>query len=254
VEGGFASYNGLVVEVTCLRDRTISERADVAADGSFGFRAIPEGDYLVRVTTPYDAELANTITTVGPYTLPFEIRMPESRLQKPVQGTVPIRQLNHPPSRQIKKLLESGHKLVQDRRYSDAAERFREAARDAPDCLQARADLALTLFRMGALDAAAEEYRAALSLDPRNSMLHSNLGGVLAASKHFDEAAKESTVALKLDPRNARAHFVLGGLILQQQGPLPQAVSHLVAAGESVPSARKAVEKICAANRVKGCP
>src|SRR5205823_5483993 len=99
------------------------------------------GDYQVRVTTLYDDELATTLASIGPSSMPFEIRMPQGKLQKPASGSVSIRQLNHPPSKQVLKLLESGHKLVQGQQYNDAAERFREAAREAPDCMQAHADL-----------------------------------------------------------------------------------------------------------------
>jgi len=252
--GGTTSFTGMVVEVTNLRDRSVHERADVVSDGSFAFRGIPEGDYQVRVTSMYDDELANTITSVGPSPMSFEIRLPQSRMEKPGTGTVSIRQLNHPLSRQVKKLLESGHKLAQEQHYDDAAKRFREAAQDAPDCLQAHADLGLTLFRMGAWEGAVEEFRAAISLDPKISLLHSNLSGSLAALHRFDEAEKEALTALKLDSRNVRAHFVLGGILLQKKGGVSQGIAHLREAEDAIPSAKTAVEQVCAISHVAGCP
>jgi Flp pilus assembly protein TadD len=254
VEGGVDSYSDLVVEVTNVLDRSIRQHADVASDGSFGFRSIPEGDYQIRVLTLYEDELVTTMTSVGPSALPFEIRMPHAKLQKPVSGTISLQQLNHPPSKQVRKLLESGHRLIQDQNYADAAQRFSEAARDAPDCLQAHADLGMALSKMGAWESAAKEYRAAVSLAPKDSVLRSNLGAALAASNHLDEAETEAQTALKLDPRNPRAHFVMAGVVLRKRGPLTDAVSHLVAAQGTVPSARAAVEQICAANHVQGCP
>jgi tetratricopeptide (TPR) repeat protein len=254
IEGSTATYDGLVVEITNLRDRTIHEHADVSVDGSFSFRAIPEGDYEIRVITLYDNELASTVTSIGPTNSPLEIRMPQAKLQRPTSGTVSIQQLNHPLSKQVRKLLESGQKLIADQNYSSAAARFREAARDAPDCVQAHADLALALSRMQAWDAAAEEYRAAVALDPKSSILHSNLSAALASSKRFDEARSEATAALKLDPRNPRAHFVMAGVLLSNHEPVSRAMPHLVAAQDTIPSAKAAVEKICAAKRIEGCP
>jgi Tfp pilus assembly protein PilF len=227
---------------------------DVLADGSFGFRALPEGDYQVRVTTLYDDEITSSLISIAPGSPPFEIRLPQSKLSKPPAGSISLHQLNHPPSRQVQKLLESGQRLLHDQHYDDAAARLREATVDAPDCLQAHADLGLALSRMGQWDGAAQEYRAAVSLDPKNSMLHSNLGAALAATQHFDEAEVEIVTALKLDPRNPRAHFVMAGVLLRKHAPLAEALTHLLAAQDEVPSARTSIQKICAENRVAGCP
>src|SRR5262249_30751138 len=71
LDAGNASYIGLVVEVTNLQDRTIHDRADVSTDGTFWFRAIPEGDYQVRVLSLYGDEVASTVTGVGMFSMPF---------------------------------------------------------------------------------------------------------------------------------------------------------------------------------------
>jgi tetratricopeptide (TPR) repeat protein len=107
---------------------------------------------------------------------------------------------------------------------------------------------------MGAWDGAIEEYRAATSLDPKNSVWHSNLSAALASAKRFDEARNEASAALQIDPRNARAHFVMAGALLQTPGHLQEVVSHLVAAQDAFPSARTALEKLCAMKTLKGCP
>jgi Flp pilus assembly protein TadD len=86
------------------------------------------------------------------------------------------------------------------------------------------------------------------------SALHSNLSVALASANHLEEAQKEALEALKIDPRNPRAHFVLGGILIQTHGPMDQAIAHLVAAQDTLPSARSAVQRICAAKPVKGCP
>ena len=253
-EGNLGSYSGLIVEVSNLRDHSVQGRVDVASDGSFNFRAIPDGDYQVRVVTVYGNELASTVTAVGPSSMPFEFRMPSPQLSKPGSGTVSVEQLKHPLSKQVRKLLAAGHRLAKEQHYGEAVARFQEAAKDAPDCMQVHAELGMAFSRMGAWDDATAEYRTAVALEPRNSMLHSNLGAALAATDRIDEAEREAQVALKMDSANPRAHYVLGSIILRRRGALAEAVSHLVVAQDVIPSAKAAVEKICSSKRLASCP
>jgi tetratricopeptide (TPR) repeat protein len=254
--GTQASYDGYVIEINNLVDRTIREHADVSSDGNFVFRAIADGDYMVSVLSMYGSEITSTIASVGPAStgLPCEIRLPQPKLQKPISGTVSLQQLSHPLTKQVRKLLDSGQKLMADRHYGDAAVRFREAAQDDPQCAQAHAELGLALARMGTWDSAIDEYRAATKLDPRNSVLHSNLSAVLASAKRFDDAETEASAALKLDPQNARAHFVMAGALLKTNGRIPDVVAHLSAAKDAFPTARRALEELCATENVTGCP
>jgi tetratricopeptide (TPR) repeat protein len=254
IEGGNTSYDGLVVEIANLLDRTFRQQADVASDGLFWFRSIPNGEYQVRVLTRYGDELASTVASVGQFGAPLEIRLPRNKLQKPGSGTVSIQQLNHPPSKQVQKLLDSGRRLIQDQHYDGAVARFREAAKDDPDCPQAHADLGMALSRVADWAGSAAEYRAAIALDPGTSVLHSNLAAALSVLEQYDEAERETATALKLDPRNGRAHFVMAGVLLHKREPIPEVISHLIAAQETVPSARTSIQKICAVSRVAGCP
>jgi Flp pilus assembly protein TadD len=254
IDGGVPSYDGFVIELANMVNRDIRQRADALADGSFFVRDLPDGDYEVKVTTLYGEEVVMTFASIGPAVGIFEIRLPQSKLQKPISGTISIQQLNHPPSKQVRKLLESGHRLLDGQHYEDAAAHFREAAEDAPNCAQARADLGLALAKLRDWDGAVKEYRAAAALEPRNSMIHSNLGAALASSNHLEEAEREAAMALKLDPRNARAHYILAGILLQRPDRLKDAMAHLRTASEAIPTAKSALEKICAANRLDGCP
>lgn len=253
VNGGNSSYTGLVVEVTSLGADGVRARTDVSSDGSFLFRRLPQGDYIVRVLTPYGDEITSTSTSTG-IALPLEIPLTQTKLSRPVSGTVSVQELSHPPSKHTRKLLENGERLLHEEHFDEAASRFREATKNDPDCLQAHADLGQALAGIADWNGAAEEFRAAIALNPRASILHSNLGAALAATQRFDDAEHEVVAALKLDSRNARAHFVMAALLLRKEGQLPQAVSHLVAAQDKLPSAKTAVEKICAANHVPGCP
>ena len=253
-DGGYSSYDNLVIDMTNLRDSSIREHADVAPDGSFGFRSIRQGDYELRVSNLYGVEILSTVQSVGPEAVPAEIHLQQPKMSKPLSGTVSVHQLAHPTSRQVRKLLESGHKLMEEQLYDDAAARFREAATDDPACPQAHADLGLALTKTGDWGNATEQYREAITLDPGSSVLHSNLSAALAVQRRYDEAQKEALAALKLDSRNARAHYVIGAILLHTQGSTPAAIAHLVASEDAFPLVKQTVQKICAGNRVTGCP
>lgn len=254
LEGGASSYDGLVVEVTNLRDRTIRDHVDVSSDGSFAFRSVPDGDYQIRVLSRYQDEITSTVAAIGPTSLPFEIRLPQVKLQRPISGTISVQQLSHPLPRSVRKLLESGRKLNQDQHYEEAAARFREAVKQATGSVEAHAGLGIALSNLRQWSAAIEEYRLAISLDPGSSILHSNLSAALGALGQFEEAGTEASAALKLDPQNARAHFVLAGVLLHKGAPAREVVAHLVPAEKAIPSAKTAVDRICAADHVQGCP
>jgi hypothetical protein len=66
IEGTELSYDGYVVDITNLVDRSIHEHADVLSDGTFVFRAVADGEYMVRVLTLYGAEITSTVASIGP--------------------------------------------------------------------------------------------------------------------------------------------------------------------------------------------
>jgi tetratricopeptide (TPR) repeat protein len=254
VGGDSFSYNALVVEVTNLDGHTIRESRSVSSDGLFRFERLPVGDYEIRVKTFYGEDIASTVATVGALGAPVEISLPESKVPKPPAGTVSIKKLMHPPSKQVQKLLNNGQRLFEQQHYDDAIAQFRRALKDDPACPQAHAELGMVFSKLAKWDEAASEYREAVALDPDDSMLHNNLGVTLAMLKRFPEAESETATAVKLDPSNARAHFVLAALLLQKPGNLSEAVRHLVSAEARVPEAKSYIEKICAVQHVAGCP
>jgi hypothetical protein len=70
----------------------------------------------------------------------------------------------------------------------------------------------------------------------------------------YGEAETEAATALKLDPLNARAHLVVAAAMLEEPGHVKEAVGHLALAEKTLPTAKTALGKVCAANRVEGCP
>ena len=258
LDGADHNYDGYAIEISNPLDRSNPIRTEVFSDGTFSlFAPSVTEKYVVRVLTIYGAEVTTSVTSIGPSSAgtTFEIRLPQQKLQRPASGTVSIQQLNHPLSKQERKLLDRGQKLIDEQRYSEAAARLRLAVQDDSQCSQAHAQLGLALSKLESWDGAIEEYRAATALDPGNAVLHSNLSAVLASAKRFDEARERGFgCATQLDPRNPRAHYVLAATLLHEPGRLEEVVSHLAAAQDSFPSARTALAQVCAARNLKGCP
>ena len=106
VSDGPARIEGLAVELFNLTDHTFHMRNDIASDGTFVFRSIPGGDYEVKVITIYGDDVTSTIASAGRFNEPVEIRLPEQKRERPVSGTVPVQELEHPLSKQARKLLD----------------------------------------------------------------------------------------------------------------------------------------------------
>ena len=116
-----------------------------------------------------------------------------------------------------------GRVLLQERRFVEAAEQFREAVRIRPDSPEAHANLGNSLDEMGMAEEARGEYAAAIGIDPAFAGAHYNLGLSLLRAGRLDAAAAELRAALKLDPGHAAARNSLG-LSLAGMGKLPEAM------------------------------
>jgi Flp pilus assembly protein TadD len=252
VNGEPGSYRDLSVEITSLNGEAGHHRMSVSPDGGFDFGNLPAGSWRVRVLSWSGEEITSTVAMIGHHAGPFEISLPASKTNEPVSGTVSVQELSHPASKRVRKLLLTGQQLLHDQQLDAAAERFREAIKEDTYNAEAHAGLGQIFATKSEWSAAAEEYRAAVLLSPNNYLLHSNLGAALVFSNHLDEAEAETSKALKLNPGFDKAHFVMAA-VLERRGRIGDAVQHLKAAQDTFPTAKKALDKICATNPVAGC-
>ena len=88
----------------------------------------------------------------------------------------------------------------------------RGAVRLAPDHASHRLTLSQVLYRIGDLDAAAEECRVAIRLQPDHAKAHLQLGIILIAKQDWRAAASVLHEALRLDPGLVDAHYSLGSV------------------------------------------
>ena len=88
----------------------------------------------------------------------------------------------------------------------------RGAVRLAPDHPGHRLTLSQVLYRIGDLDAAAEECRVAIRLQPDHAKAHLQMGIILIAKQDWRAAASVLHEALRLDPGSVDAHYSLGSV------------------------------------------
>ena len=88
----------------------------------------------------------------------------------------------------------------------------RGAVRLAPNHPEHRLTLSQALYRIGELDAAAEECRIAIRLQPDHAKAHLQLGIILIAKQDWRAAASVLHEALRLDPSLVDAHYSLGSV------------------------------------------
>lgn len=89
---------------------------------------------------------------------------------------------------------------------------LRGAVRVAPDSADHRLKLAQALYRIGDLDAAADECRGAIRLNPADAHTYLQLGVVLMAKQDWKAAAAALQETVTLDPKLTQAHYSLGSV------------------------------------------
>jgi tetratricopeptide (TPR) repeat protein len=106
--------------------------------------------------------------------------------------------------------------LLEQFEYGSAADAFREALALEPALGMARANLALALFHLGELQAAAGEARTALGRLPDAAEVHFLLGLIAKAESQVEEATAAFERVLEIDGDDVGTLIALGQLALQR--------------------------------------
>ncbi|MEM3609985.1 MAG: tetratricopeptide repeat protein, partial [Candidatus Anstonellales archaeon] len=115
----------------------------------------------------------------------------------------------------VRKLLKLGNQLLEQDRYMDAVEKFREALTIDNNCAEAHNNLAVALSNLGIYWEAKFEYLQAIKLEPKNFLFHSNFGLLLVDLGFYKEAEKEFRKSIRLNPKFVEAHKNLGLTLLR---------------------------------------
>ena len=114
----------------------------------------------------------------------------------------------------------------------EAANQLQAAVRAEPDSAEAHHALGVSVAAIPGREAdAIAEYETALRLKPNYADAHSNLATVLAGMPNrLSEAIAHYETAARLDPDSAQVQYNLGVALARVDGRLPEAIAHLEAA------------------------
>ncbi len=107
-----------------------------------------------------------------------------------------------------------------------AADAYRKAVDAAPDWVEARINLGTTMFQLGRMTEAYEQFSFAVEFEPQNALAQFNLGCVLEQLGRTQEAILHLSSAVELVPSLADAHLNLA-LAHEKTGQVQDAVRHL---------------------------
>ncbi|MBD2605842.1 tetratricopeptide repeat protein [Scytonema hofmannii FACHB-248] len=125
---------------------------------------------------------------------------------------------------QVTSLINEADRLREDKKFEEAALKYKAALRFDPNSVYAHNCLGIALYYQGKLDEAIARYQKALQIDPNYVTAHNNLGLALEKQGKVEEAIAYYRQALQIDPNYAFAHYNLG-LALKNQGKLEQAIA-----------------------------
>lgn len=107
-----------------------------------------------------------------------------------------------------------------------AALAYGKAIDAAPDWVEAHINLGTTLYQIGRMEEAREEFAVAVELEPTNALAEFNLGCVFEQLGRPDDAIYHLVRAIELAPELADAHLNLA-LAYERSGNIQNAIRHL---------------------------
>jgi tetratricopeptide (TPR) repeat protein len=107
-----------------------------------------------------------------------------------------------------------------------AAQAYRKAVDAAPEWVEAHINLGTTLYQLGRMEEAREEFVIAVEFEPKNALAAFNLGCVLEQLGQTNEAIQHLRRAIEITPALADAHLNLA-LAYEKIGHVQSAIRHL---------------------------
>ena len=156
-------------------------------------------------------------------------------------GTVSVEELRNPLSGKSLRTILSAQQHLRSGERLQGLQELRQAMNDPIAMPYAISILGAEHVRSGEYDVATRELQQAVKLLPGRAENFSNLAYVLYLTGHTEEGVAEARKALQLDPARPKTRLVLGMLLLRQGSHEAEAIAHLQAATEEVPSAHLAL-------------
>jgi Flp pilus assembly protein TadD len=156
-------------------------------------------------------------------------------------GTISVEELRNPLSGKSLRTILSAQQRLRAGERIQAREELRQAMNDPIAMPYAISMLGAEHIKTGEYDVALLELQQAVRLLPGRAENFSNLAYVLYLTGRTEEGLVEARKALQLDPIRPKTRLVLGMLLLRQGSHEAEAVVHLQAATQEIPSAHLAL-------------
>lgn len=235
--------HGYVVELEELTSHRSFAQADVELDGSFRFRNVPYGDYVLKVQTYSGDVLQQAYVTVDAKVSPPTLQLPKQKQSRPPSGGISAGRLLHPPDKKAYKVFVVAQKLSESGKYAEAARELQRALEISPDYADAHSNLAVQYMRLGRFEDSVAESSRAMEIAKPNVVDLSNMACAQNALHRVPEAILSARAALELEPGNANAHYILGSLLAGDRRTLREGITHLALAADRLPNAQHNLER-----------
>jgi Flp pilus assembly protein TadD len=152
-------------------------------------------------------------------------------------GTVSVEELRNPLTGKSLKAILTAQQDLRSGQRQKGLEELRLAMKDPSAMPYAISILGAEHIRMGDFNVAVSELQQAVRLLPGRPENLSNLAYALYLTGNIETGLVEAHKALQLDPAGPKTRLVLGLLLLRQGSHEAEAIAHLQAATEEIPSA-----------------
>ena len=236
------AFSGYRIEMTAFENRGDVYRFDVHFDGTFQLIDVPPGSYMLNVLTLGGGLVQHQIVNISPLAGPLILNIPGHKNPAGAPGTVSVKQLLRPPSRQAVRAAASAARFSEKGENEKAAAELEKAIQLSPDYAAAYNNLGVQHIRMGRYEDACAEISKALEIAGPQAQMLSNLAIAQRSSGHFLEAAESARAALNLDKGSAPAHLVLGSILVARPDTWSEGIRHLEIAAKTIKSAQAALD------------
>jgi len=206
-ESGFTA-GSLAVEL--VNSGQVLERAHLSADGSFQLGAVPPGEYEIRVAGGDESVIQQRFLSVRGRLEGVNFRLEPASGQRPVAGTVSVRELSNPAPSAARKEWERAAKAAQKGLSADAVQHLQKALAIFPAYMEAHNDLGVQFMRQSRYEQAAAEFEIAAQLDPHAVLPNANLALASFALQRCGDAEFAARRAMADDPSYEPARRALG--------------------------------------------
>jgi tetratricopeptide (TPR) repeat protein len=180
------------------KERALAQVA--AMDKPATIPAKPAPKFAQAAPAPEPSRVASdaTNTTIAPSPLKTA---PPPAAARPATPEVPA---------ELKPLVDEARQLFSQKKFEEAAAKYREILKRDPENLFGLSNLAVIRYQQERLEEAEHLLNRAIQIAPDDAYSHATLGIIYFKQDRTDDAIEELTRALKLNPGNVEAHNYLG--------------------------------------------